>query len=46
LRRQVTSPQGTTERAIAELERAGLKALFDRATDAAVARSRELATGA
>ena len=46
LRRQVTSPKGTTERAIAELEKAGLKALFDRATDAAVERSRELAAGA
>lgn len=45
LRRQVTSPKGTTERAIAELERAGLKQLFDAATDAAVARARELARG-
>jgi pyrroline-5-carboxylate reductase len=43
LRRRVTSPKGTTERAIAVLEQADLKALFDRATDAAVARSRELA---
>jgi pyrroline-5-carboxylate reductase len=45
LRRQVTSPNGTTERAIAELEGADLKAIFDRATDAALARSRELAAG-
>jgi pyrroline-5-carboxylate reductase len=43
LRRQVTSPNGTTERAIAELERANLSALFDRATAAALARARELA---
>jgi pyrroline-5-carboxylate reductase len=46
LRRQVTSPKGTTERAIAELERADLKSVFDRATDAALARARELASGA
>ncbi|MCU1402125.1 MAG: pyrroline-5-carboxylate reductase [Microbacteriaceae bacterium] len=45
LRRQVTSPHGTTERAIAELEAAGLKELFDRATAAALARARELAAG-
>jgi pyrroline-5-carboxylate reductase len=45
LRRQVTSPKGTTERAVAELERADLRGLFDRATDAALARSRELARG-
>ncbi|RNE62083.1 pyrroline-5-carboxylate reductase [Cryobacterium tepidiphilum] len=43
LRRRVTSPKGTTERAIEVLEQADLKALFDTATDAAVARSRELA---
>jgi len=43
LRRQVTSPHGTTERAVWELEKGGLKALFDRATDAALARARELA---
>ena len=46
LRRQVTSPKGTTERAIAELERADLSGLFDRATAAALARARELAAGA
>ncbi|HWU48112.1 MAG TPA: pyrroline-5-carboxylate reductase [Humibacter sp.] len=43
LRRQVTSPNGTTERAIAVLESAGLKQTFDAATDAALARARELA---
>ncbi|TFC45621.1 pyrroline-5-carboxylate reductase [Cryobacterium sp. TMT2-10] len=43
LRRQVTSPSGTTERAVWELEKGGLKELFDRATDAALARARELA---
>ena len=45
LRRQVTSPKGTTERAIAELEKADLKGVFDRATAAALARARELAAG-
>lgn len=45
LRRQVTSPKGTTERAVAVLETGGIKELFDSATDAAVARSRELAAG-
>lgn len=43
LRRLVTSPNGTTERAVWELEKGGLKDLFDRATDAALARARELA---
>ena len=43
LRRQVTSPKGTTERAVAQLETGGIKELFDRATDAALARARELA---
>ncbi|WP_168625826.1 pyrroline-5-carboxylate reductase [Cryobacterium sp. BB307] len=43
LRRQVTSPGGTTERAIAELEAADLKGLFDRAAAAAMARAAELA---
>jgi pyrroline-5-carboxylate reductase len=42
LRRQVTSPKGTTERAVQQLETGGIKALFDRATDAALARAREL----
>ena len=45
LRRQVTSPKGTTERAIAELEAADLTSVFDRATAAALARAKELAAG-
>ncbi len=45
LRRQVTSPKGTTERAIAELEKGELKVLFDRATGAALERAAELAAG-
>lgn len=45
LRRRVTSPKGTTERAVAVLEEADLPALFARATDAALARARELAAG-
>jgi pyrroline-5-carboxylate reductase len=45
LRRQVTSPNGTTERAIAELEKADLEGVFGRATAAALARARELAAG-
>lgn len=44
LRGEVTSPNGTTERAIAVLLDAQLKEVFDRATDAALARARELAT--
>lgn len=43
LRRRVTSPKGTTERAVAVLQDAGLAALFQRASDAALARARELA---
>ncbi|MBC7590090.1 MAG: pyrroline-5-carboxylate reductase [Salinibacterium sp.] len=43
LRLQVTSPKGTTERAIAELQAADLGGVFDRATAAALARARELA---
>ena len=43
LRRRVTSPQGTTERAIAVLADAELSLVFDRATAAALARARELA---
>jgi len=46
LRIQVTSPKGTTEGAVAELEAADLAALFDRATAAALARAEELAKGA
>ncbi|RIJ51891.1 pyrroline-5-carboxylate reductase [Clavibacter lycopersici] len=45
LRRRVTSPKGTTERAVEVLQAADLSALFDRATDAALARARELAAG-
>ena len=45
LRRRVTSPKGTTERAIAELEKADIAATFSRATAAALARARELAAG-
>ncbi|MBF4632922.1 pyrroline-5-carboxylate reductase [Agreia pratensis] len=45
LRRQVTSPNGTTERAIAVLQDGGVDDLFARATDAALARARELAAG-
>ena len=46
LRAQVTSPKGTTERAIAVLQEADLSGIFDRATAAALARTRELAAGA
>lgn len=46
LRRRVTSPNGTTMRAIAVLEAANLGAVFDAATAAALARTRELARGA
>lgn len=46
LRRQVTSPNGTTERAIWEFEKVDLKGIFDTATDAALARARELAAAA
>ncbi|MGV8883586.1 MAG: pyrroline-5-carboxylate reductase [Rhodoglobus sp.] len=45
LRRQVTSPKGTTERAIAELQAADLSATFSKATAAALARAKELAAG-
>ena len=45
LRRQVTSPNGTTMRAVAELEKADLTGLFDRATASALARAREMAEG-
>lgn len=43
LRARVTSPGGTTERAIAVLEAGGTAGLFRRAVDAAVDRARELA---
>ncbi len=45
LRRRVTSPKGTTERAIEVLQSADLKNLFDRATAAALARAQEMAAG-
>jgi pyrroline-5-carboxylate reductase len=43
LRRRVTSPGGTTERALDVLEKGGLGALLGDALEAAAARSRELA---
>jgi pyrroline-5-carboxylate reductase len=43
LRRRVTSPNGTTERAIAVLEGADLTAVFDAATASAIARAEEMA---
>jgi pyrroline-5-carboxylate reductase len=46
LRRRVTSPKGTTERAVAVLQHAHLAGLFAEATDAALARAKELAQGA
>lgn len=45
LRRRVTSPKGTTERAIAVMESADLTAMFDAATASALARAREMARG-
>jgi pyrroline-5-carboxylate reductase len=46
LRRRVTSPKGTTERAIAVMDEADFGGTFDRATAAALARAREMAAGA
>ena len=46
LRRRVTSPKGTTERAVTVLQDAQLDAVFAEATDAALARAAELAAGA
>jgi pyrroline-5-carboxylate reductase len=46
LRRRVTSPKGTTERAIAVLQDARLDRTFADATAAALARAKELAAGA
>ncbi|WP_105566304.1 pyrroline-5-carboxylate reductase [Microbacterium halophytorum] len=46
LRRRVTSPKGTTERAVEVLQGAELAAAFSSATDAAYARAKELAAGA
>ncbi len=45
LREKVTSPGGTTIRAIRELESAGVRAAFLNAIEAAMERSRELAEG-
>ena len=45
LREMVTSPGGTTIRAIRELERAGVRAAFLNAIQAAMERSQELAEG-
>lgn len=46
LRRRVTSPKGTTERAIAVLQDAHLDRTFSDAAAAALARAKELAAGA
>ena len=46
LRRRVTSPKGTTERAIAVLQDAHLEGTFADAAAAALARAKELAAGA
>lgn len=46
LRRRVTSPNGTTERAVAVLQEAHLDTVFADATAAALARAKELAAGA
>ncbi|WP_309068827.1 pyrroline-5-carboxylate reductase [Microbacterium sp.] len=43
LRRRVTSPKGTTERAVAVLQRADLGGVFREAAAAALARAKELA---
>lgn len=45
LRRQVTSPKGSTERVIAVFDEADLPGIFVRATAASIARSQEMATG-
>ena len=45
LRAQVTSPNGTTMRAIAVLEDSALHRIFNTATKAALARSKEIAAG-
>ena len=43
VRERVTSPGGTTERALNELDDGGLRSLFENALVAAALRSRELA---
>ena len=45
LRKQVTSPNGTTMQAVAVLESAQLAELFAKATSAALARAKEIASG-
>ena len=45
LRRRVTSPKGTTERAVAVLQEARLDDTFTKAAEAALARAKELAEG-
>ncbi|HET6825339.1 MAG TPA: pyrroline-5-carboxylate reductase [Amnibacterium sp.] len=45
LRRRVTSPKGTTERAVAVFEQHDLGAIFDEALAAAIARAKEIAAG-
>ena len=45
LRRRVTSPKGTTERAVAVLQDARLDDAFTTAAEAALARAKELAAG-
>jgi pyrroline-5-carboxylate reductase len=45
LRRQVTSPNGTTMQAVAVMEQAELSKLFTKATEAALARAKEIAAG-
>jgi pyrroline-5-carboxylate reductase len=43
LRQLVTSPKGTTAAAVSVLEESGIGAIFEKATDAAVRRAKELA---
>ena len=45
LRKQVTSPNGTTMQAVAVLEQAELARVFSKATEAALARAKEIASG-
>lgn len=45
LRKQVTSPNGTTMQAIARMGKSNLDQMFIEATDAALARAREIAAG-
>lgn len=45
LRKQVTSPNGTTMQAVAVMEQAELSKIFTKATEAALARAKEIAGG-